>query len=209
MLVKLINGDSKAILNFWTQWLCRKLGSVSPFHGPSREPSRPHRRSCCRTGRCLLWCGSPARHRRGPAELARSNGQVSQQKSRVSLQLCWTTCVVNWQFRVSGTSMHKGHAKIVAHAYQILTSPSNRLYSTSKHSPAAVSLSHKMVKGGGGERDVGGCSVLVLSWCSMLKFDVVSFFAVFCRCSGRGFWAVVFWVPRFGSPYFLNLKKCF
>ena len=33
-----------------------------------------------------------------------------------------TVCIVNWQFRISGTSIHKGHAKIV-HMSPVMSDP--------------------------------------------------------------------------------------
>ena len=76
------------------------------------QPSHLHLRSCCSSGRLLLSCCWPERCRRGPAELARGKGQVDSRLVGVSLQLCWTTCIVNcnWQFRTSRLSLVPTHS---------------------------------------------------------------------------------------------------
>ena len=51
----------------------------------------------------------------GPAELARSKGQVDSRLVGVSLQLCWTTCIVNWQFRMSRLSLMPTHVRSSHH----------------------------------------------------------------------------------------------
>ena len=65
------------------------------------QPSHLHLRSGCDPGRPYLWSCSRGTRRRGPAELARGKGQVDSRLVGVSLQLCWTTCIVNWPFRMS------------------------------------------------------------------------------------------------------------
>ena len=52
------------------------------------------------SGRLFLWSCWQETRRRGPAELARGKGQVDSRLVGVSLQLCWTSCIVNWQFRM-------------------------------------------------------------------------------------------------------------
>ena len=85
------------------------------------QPSHLHLRSGCRSGRLFLWSCWPATRRRGPAELARGKGQVD---SKLVGFHC--SCA---ELPASSTG---SHVKVVtrAHSCQILTSPSNPLYST-------------------------------------------------------------------------------
>ena len=89
-------------------WVCRKLSSPCSRLAAMFQPSRPRCRSGCSWGRLLEWFCWPETRRRGPAEVARGKGQVDSRLVGLSLQLCWTTCIVNWQFRMSGTNTHKG-----------------------------------------------------------------------------------------------------
>ena len=81
-------------------------------HAAVPEPWGSRRRSCCRAGRrmqCSCWL---ERLRRGPARLARRT-LPSGQQTRGRFTAAVLLCIVNWQFRMSGTNMNKGQAKIV------------------------------------------------------------------------------------------------
>ena len=89
----------------------------SPRRSPAAvfEPSRPRCRSGCSSGWLLLWFCWPETRRRGPAELAGGKGQVDSRLLGLSLQLCWTTCIVNWQFRMSRSLLVPTHVRSSRH----------------------------------------------------------------------------------------------
>ena len=85
-------------------------------------PSHLHLGSGCSSGRLFLWFCWPATRRRGPAQVARGKGRVDSRLVGLSLQLCWTTCIVNWQFRMSRLSLVPTHVRSSRHhpAHSIL-----------------------------------------------------------------------------------------
>ena len=115
-------------LKYSTQWLCRKLGSISllcpivpqpPRRGPhcgarALRPSSPNLLPHRLTFVTLLLTriASARACRVGTTHMAKWTADPWAFHCSCAVTVC-IVCIVNGQFRISGTSIYKGHAKIV------------------------------------------------------------------------------------------------